>query len=362
MDVALLITFLLIAIGFSFFCSIAEAVLLSITPSFIAELKAKSGGKTNRIVRLKQNIDRPLSAILSLNTVAHTVGAAGVGAQATKVFEGKHMGITSAVLTLLILIFSEIIPKTLGAMHWRKLANITALSVDLLIIPMSPLVWFSEFLTRMLSSGEKESIVTRAEIQAIAELGSQEGLLDDTESGILKNVLQLDSIKVEDVMTPRPVVIALDQDQTLEASMEEIISSPVSRIVLFQERRDNVTGFALRSDLLLAAASDERQSAIAEHKREIVTVFESERIKDTLEKMLKTRSHISLVTDQFGGMEGIVTMEDIIETILAIEIIDEQDKYEDMRQAARQQWSERLKRQGITVPEPTLEDKTDSEG
>jgi len=349
MDVALLIVYLIIAIGFSFFCSIAEAVLLSITPSYLAERKNDPTKSAQRIVRLKEDIDRPLAAILSLNTIAHTVGAAGVGAQATRVFNDQYVGVTSAVLTLLILVFSEIIPKTIGALHWRRLADTTAILVHGLIMFMLPLVVLSEFLTRLLSRGEKKTLITRAEIAAMADLGTQEGLLRSRESRILQNLLSLDSILVEHVMTPRTVVIALEESRTLADVAEELKNVPVSRLPIFRERRDHVTGFVLKSDLLTALASGQADEPLTKFSRELRAVRESDKIAAVFDLLLTQRAHIALVTDDFGGMEGIVTLEDVVETLLGLEIVDEHDQETNMQQHAREKWRQRLEKQGIKV-------------
>ena len=349
MDTLLLIVYLLIAIGFSFLCSIAEAVLLSITPSYLAERRRDPSKSSQRIVQLRSNIDRPLSAILSLNTIAHTVGAAGVGAQAAKVYGDSYVGITSAVLTLLILVFSEIIPKTIGALYWRTLAAPMALAVQWLIFFLLPLVWLSEFLTKLLSRGHKPKVVTREEIAAIAGLGTEEGILRARESKILDNLLRLDSVMVEHVMTPRTVVIAFEQSRTVESITEELKQIPVSRLPIYHERRDHVTGFVLKSDLLMALASGEQQRPLQDFTRPIHAVHETDPLTSVFDHLLTNRAHIAIVVDQFGGMEGIVTLEDVVETLLGLEIVDEHDHAEDMQSIARDHWRERLQKQGIQV-------------
>ncbi len=349
MDIVLLVLYLSIAIGFSFLCSIAEAVLLSITPSYIAQRKRDPDKTAKRILRLKENVDRPLAAILSLNTIAHTVGAAGVGAQATKVFGSQWVGATSAVLTLLILVFSEIIPKTIGAMHWRRLAGVVAVLIDWLVVLMFPLVWMSEIITKMIASGEDASLVTRAEVAAIAELGTQEGILKKRESKVLQNLLALESIKVEDIMTPRTVVIARERSTKLSEMVDDLSTLPVSRIPIYDQQRDNVTGFVLKSDLLVAMLGGEGEKTIAEFVRTLITVRENESIAIAFDRLLDEREHIALVTDKFGGMEGIVTLEDVVETLLGFEIVDEQDTEVDMQKLARQRWQQRIDRQGVSV-------------
>ncbi len=349
MDQALLLIYLLIAIGFSFLCSIAEAVLLSITPSYLAERKQDPSKSAQRIIRLKENIDRPLAAILSLNTIAHTVGAAGVGAQAAKVYGSQYVGLTSAVLTLLILIFSEIIPKTIGAMHWRRLAGGVGALVDGLVVVMLPLVWLSEGLTRLLSSGERSQIVTRAEVAAMAELGTQQGILKARETRVMRNLLKLDSIKVEDVMTPRTVVIAEDQTTTLGDFCELIPELPVSRIPVYEGNRDNVKGFVLKSDVLVALLTGDSDQTLADLARPLTTINEHDSIAQAFDVLLNQREHIAVVTDDFGGMEGIVTLEDIVETLLGMEIVDEQDAHTDMQKVARERWSHRAQKQGLKL-------------
>lgn len=347
MDYILLLTYLCIAIGFSFLCSIAEAVLLSITPSYIAEQRQEKTKSAMRIIALKADIDRPLAAILSLNTIAHTVGAAGVGAQAASMYGDKYVGVISAVLTLMILVLSEIIPKTIGALHWRKLAGPIAIAVRWLIVLMLPLVWTSEFLTRWLAGDKKQKLVTRSEIAAIAELGTSEGLLKKNESRILRNLLKLESITVEDVMTPSTVVIALEQTQQLADVADEVASMPVSRIPLFHKRRDVVTGFVLRSELLTAIAAGEGNKTLEDFSRDIMSVREDDGIAHVFDELLNTRAHIAAVMDKFGGFEGIVTLEDVLETLLGLEIVDEQDETVDMQTLARKRWRARLEKQGI---------------
>ncbi|QEG01197.1 Hemolysin C [Stieleria maiorica] len=350
MDYVLLVIFLGLAIGVSFLCSIAEAVLLSITPSFIAERRTEKTKSAMRIIRLKEDIDRPLAAILSLNTIAHTVGAAGVGAQAAKMFGDQYVGVISAVLTLLILVLSEIIPKTIGALHWRKLAGGIAVAVQWLIVVMLPLVWLSEFLTQWLGGDKKQKLVTRSEIAAVAELGTNEGLLQKHESRILRNLLTLESIRVEDIMTPGTVVISLEQSQRLGEVADAIATMPVSRIPLFREHRDVVTGFVIRSDLLTAIASGQSDKTLEAFSRPILAVHEDDGITSVFDDLLDARAHIAMVVDRFGGFEGIVTLEDVLETLLGLEIVDEHDKAVDMQALARKRWQSRLERQGIQVP------------
>ncbi len=355
MDYVLLLTYLFIAIGFSFLCSIAEAVLLSITPSYLAERRKDPTKSAKRIIALKENIDRPLAAILSLNTIAHTVGAAGVGAQAAHMYGDRYVGVISAILTLLILVLSEIIPKTIGALHWRRLAGVVSIFVRWLIVVMYPLVWLSELLTKWLAGDSKQKLVTRAEIAAVAELGTNEGLLKKNESRIMRNLLKLESITVEDVMTPASVVISLEQTQRLSQIAEKISSLPVSRIPIYHERRDAVTGFVLRSELLTAIAGGDLDRSLKDFSRQILTLHEDDSITSAFDALLDTRAHIAIVADSFGGVEGIITLEDILETLLGLEIVDEHDQTVDMRKLARQKWHKRMENQGIRSHDSTEE-------
>ncbi len=347
MDYVLLFAYLFIAIGFSFLCSIAEAVLLSITPSYIVERRKDTTKSAERIIALKENIDRPLAAILSLNTIAHTVGAAGVGAQAAHMFGDKYVGVISAVLTLLILVLSEIIPKTIGALHWRQLAGVVSIFVRWLIVLMFPLVWLSEILTRWLAGNKKQKLVTRAEIEAVAELGTNEGLLKTSESRILRNLLRLESITVEDVMTPATVVISMERSRRVSEVVEEISALPVSRIPLYKERRDAVTGFVLRSDLLIAIAAGDLDRTLESFSRKILAVHEDDSLTRVFDTLLDDRAHIAIVMDRYGGVEGVVTLEDVLETLLGLEIVDEHDETIDMQKLARDRWKDRMEKQEI---------------
>lgn len=351
MEITLLLLYLAIAIGFSFLCSIAEAVLLSVTPSFLAERRQEETASAKRIIRLKENIDRPLAAILSLNTIAHTVGAAGVGAQATKVYGDQYVGVISAVLTLLILVFSEIIPKTIGALHWRRLAGPVAWLIDWLIVFMLPLVWLSEFVTKLLSGSKEQELVTRAEIAAVAELGATGGQLRGHETKILRNLLRMEQVTVEDVMTPSTVVIALEQSQQVSDVAGQVPELPVSRIPLYDKQRDHCTGFVLRSDLLNAIATGETDRPLNTFSRPLLAIEEDESITVAFELLLAERAHIAKVVDKFGGFEGIVTLEDVLETLLGLEIVDEYDQTVDMRKLAQEKWQQRSERQGLSKSE-----------
>ncbi|WRQ48798.1 hemolysin family protein [Roseiconus lacunae] len=349
----LLIVYLCVAIGFSFYCSIAEAVLLSITPSFIATLAKDKPKVAERLKHLKDNIDRPLAAILSLNTIAHTIGAAGVGAQAAVAFEDVSLGVVSAVMTLLILVFSEIIPKTLGALYWRSLGPIVATTVLVLIWLLYPLVWLSERLTKFLSGGKSHHTLTRDELGAMAEIGAQQGVLEEGESQVFRSLMRFPQITVADIMTPRVVVIAFPQSMTIGEFMEKQPELPVSRVPIYQENLDQVVGFVMRSELLLAAAKDDDDLPLSKLRREMMALDAGTSAKAAFDRLLGDRQHIALVTDQYGSTQGIVTLEDVIETLLGLEIVDEHDKSIDMQKLARKRWKERAKKMGLQIPDET---------
>jgi len=349
----LLILYAFLAVGFSFFCSIAEAVLLSVTPSFIATLKQEGRKSAELLERLKQSIDRPLAAILSLNTIAHTVGAAGVGAEAAAIWGSRAVGLASAIMTLAILVFSEIIPKTIGAIYWRPLALGMAPIIQLLVWLLLPLVWLSDLLTRLIGGSHGQAIVTREEVAAMAVLGAKEGQLDDDETRVLRNLFRLNALTVRDIMTPRTVMFAFPEETTVKEALHKRQELPVSRIPIYEGTIDNVTGHVLKTDILLSQASGKLDIPLKELKRELRAVPRHASLKRLLEDLLDQREHIALVVDDYGGTDGLVTLEDLIETLLGIEIVDEKDAATDMRQLARQKWLKRVEALGLDVSQMT---------
>ncbi|MEM6776326.1 MAG: hemolysin family protein [Planctomycetota bacterium] len=357
----LLILYLVLAIGFSFYCSVAEAVLLSITPSFIATLNEQRPKMAERLRALKSNIDRPLAAILSLNTIAHTIGAAGVGAQAGTLGGSHYVGIASAVMTLLILIFSEIIPKTIGALYWRALGPIVATTVQWLIVVLYPLVWLSERMTRVLSGGHASHAFTRDELTAMADIGAQQGVLDDSETRVFRALMRMPELTAADIMTPRLVVIARPDNTTVGEMLAETTPLPVSRIPIYSGRLDDLTGFVLKNDLLLAHARGENDQSLSALGRPLQTVSDTTPLPTLLEGLLESRDHIAMVSDQYGSLVGLVTLEDIVETLLGLEIVDEQDAQVDMQTFARKQAQQRLAKMGIQQPDIEESEATPSE-
>lgn len=343
----LLVVYVLVALGFSFLCSIAEAVILSVRVPYVVLLE-KAGKPSGAVLRrLKEDINSPLAAILTLNTVAHTVGAAGAGAQAAAVFGSAWVGLASAVLTLLILVFSEIIPKTLGAHYWKQLAPFTAYFLRYLIVVMYPLVKFSEKLTQLLGKDAEPRGFSRAELAVMAELSGSEGQLDERESQILKNLLRLDNTRVKDAMTPRPVVSVLPARSTVGEFFADHSDDRFSRIPLYGDRREEITGFVLRSDLLLAQAQGQGDAPVERYRRDLTVIPATASLLKAFDELLHRRAHIMLVIDEFGGMDGILTMEDVLETMLGLEIVDEGDKAVDMRALARRLGQRRVQEMGL---------------
>ena len=347
----LLLLYVALAIGVSFLCSIMEAVLLSVTPSYVAALEREGNDIGERLHQLKENVDRPLSAILSLNTIAHTVGAAGAGAQAAVVFGEAYTGVIAAILTLLILVLSEIIPKTLGAVYWRTIAPTMVRLLVPTIILMWPLVKLSQGLTYLLSQDEDEAAFSREEFTAMAELGEEEGVFEEKESRILRNLFRFNSLRVKDVMTPRTVVFDLPEDQTIGEVVDEHDEFRFSRIPVYDDNPDDVTGYVLKDEMLLRAAQEEHDVLLESIAREILVVRETLPLPDLLERLLDRLEHIALVVDEYGGVAGVVSMEDVVETLLGLEIVDEADSVEDMQALARQQWFKRARELGMVSEE-----------
>ncbi|MFO8100016.1 MAG: CNNM domain-containing protein [Salinibacter sp.] len=347
----LLLLYVALALGVSFLCSIMEAVLLSVTPSYVAALEREGDTVGKRLHEMKEDIDRPLSAILSLNTIAHTVGAAGAGAQAAVVFGEAYTGVIAGILTLLILVLSEIIPKTLGAVYWRTLAPAVVSVLVPTIVLLWPFVKLSEGLTYLLSSDDDETSFSREEFTAMAELGEEEGVFEEKESRILRNLFRFNSLRVKDVMTPRTVIFDLPDAKTIGEVVEEHDEFRFSRIPVYDDDPDDVTGYVLKDEILLRAAQEEHDVSLEELSREILVVREDLPLPDLLERLLDRLEHIALVVDEYGGVAGVVTMEDVVKTLLGLEIVDEADSVEDMQALARKQWFKRARELGMLSEE-----------
>lgn len=346
----LLLFYLFLALGVSFLCSILEAVLLSITPSYVV-LKEQEQPKVGILLKkLKEDIDRPLSAILTLNTIAHTVGAAGVGAQALIVFGDAYVSVVSAVLTLLILVLSEIIPKTLGATFWKNMAAGSARIINFLIVLTYPFVKLSELITRIINPDSKEPSLSREEFSAMADQGVQEGIFEEGESNVFKNLIRFSSLKVKDIMTPRIVVMKFSETITIEEALSQKEKLRVTRLPVYDKNEEDITGFILKTDLYELVNEGKGDDLLKSIKREVLIVPETATLKMLLQNLIEKQEHIAVVVDEYGGLAGVVTMEDLVETLLGIEIVDEIDAIEDMQKLAREKWALRAKKMGIILP------------
>lgn len=336
----LVLLYLFLALSVSFLCSVLEAVLLSTPVSFIA-MKEQEGAKNAPLMmHLKKDIDRPISAILSFNTIAHTVGSAGVGAEATKVFGDAWFGVISAILTILILVFSEIIPKTIGSYYWRQLAMPSASIIRVMIIFMYPLVWLSEFITKLISSDKQPLSVSREEVTAMVTVGTEEGVFESQEKDIIQNLFKLDNITVGEIMTPRTVVVMAQENSTLKEFYAIEEHRTYSRIPIYSENPDFITGIVLKQTVLENLAEDKFDMELRDIRRPILSYDEETPVGDVWEEMLKGKEHIAQVRNEYGCFLGVVTMEDIIETIIGQEIVDEKDTVADLQEYAREKFKE----------------------
>lgn len=349
-----LIFFFVLSILVSFLCSILEAVLLSINPSYVSLMKTEMPATGKVLARLKEDIDRPLSAILTLNTIAHTVGAIGVGVQAGKIFGTHELDLylfsltyetlIAGLMTLAILILSEIIPKTLGANYWKQLTPFTIRSLKVLMFFLAPFVWLSQWITRHIKTEKGRSVLSRADFTAMADAGLASGAIDQEEKSIIQNLLRLENLQVKDIMTPRSVVLTVDENLTLTEVYKQIRPLQFSRIPVFSEQPDNITGLVLKDGILEHLAEDRHTKIISEIKREIEFVEDRMTVAKLLDTLVVKHQHLAMVADEFGTVVGLVTMEDVFETLLGMEIVDESDKVEDLQKLAREKWLARSKK------------------
>ncbi len=356
-----LFAYLFLALFVSFICSIMESVLLSTPQSFLIVKHEKGHHWAKSFIDLKINIDKPLSAILSLNTVAHTIGAAGVGAQAIKVFGEASFGIVSAILTILILIVTEIIPKTIGARYWRNLSKFSYFTIKIMMIITYPLVIMSALITRIISSKKESLSTSREEIAALAGIGADEGLFSEKENKIIQNILKLKNIKVTEIMTPRVVVAIADENLHLNDFLESKDYLKFSRIPVYSENFDNITGYVLRQQVFENLAEDKHELMLKDIKRKILIFPETTVLYTLWEKLLENKEHIALIVDEYGGLDGIVTMEDVIETLLGLEIVDESDTITDMQKYARKRWKSRQAKYNLIDKLNINDNKNDTE-
>ena len=331
------------ALGVSFLCSLLEAVILSVSMSHINLMIKKKRRGAVLLKNLKMDVDKPLAAILTLNTVSHTIGAAGVGAQVLKVYGDQWVALSSAILTVLILVLSEVIPKSIGAAKWKSLTWFSAYAIQTMIYVTYPFVIVLKYISKWLAPKDFQKSMTREEMIVAAETGVQEGILAEKEQRIIKNLLRLNAILAEDVMTPRSVVFALQKDLTVDEVLETKGPIFFSRIPIYDKDIDDITGMVLRFKIIEASSEDQHDLKIESLILPIHMVKETESVANILDEMVKRREHLFVVTDEHGGMAGIITLEDVIETLLGVEIVDEFDSVEDMRKFALDQWENRKK-------------------
>ncbi|MDR0363863.1 MAG: hemolysin family protein [Bacteroidales bacterium] len=338
--VLLLVIFFLTTILVSFTCSMMESILLLVTEPFI-EAQASEGRDVRMLRKIKKNVDKSLSGILALNTIVNTIGSAGVGVQATKVFGDAYFGIVSACLTVLILIFGEIVPKTIGANYWRQLSVFSGYIIHFITYLMYPFIFLSRFITQLFTKGENTNAISREEVVALAGIGSREGVFEERESAVIQNIIHLKDKKVRDIMTPRTVVCSASEDTTVKELLEREEFLQHSRIPVYATSPDDITGYILKMNALEEIAHDNGNISLKEIKREMIVYYENFSVSGLLASLMQKKEHIALIVDEFGSIAGIATMEDVIETLLGLEIIDEHDTQIDMQQHAKMKWEER---------------------
>jgi CBS domain containing-hemolysin-like protein len=337
-----LILYLLLAVGWTFVSSILESVILSVTPAYVG-LQVKNGTRSGALLkRLKDRIDRSLAAILTLNTIAQMVGAAGVGAQVLHLYGDKGLALGSALLTVLMLVVAEIVPKTLGAVYWKRLAPPVAYAVRVLIVITYPLVVFLERLSHLLAAGSEHGGVTREEMVVLAELGESEGQLHHHETRIISNLLRLHDIRVGDILTPRAVVEGLRKNLTVDEAIRSPAPRRFSRIPVYTDDLDDISGYVIRGELFDAFTKGEGDKPLEALSHPVHVVPESRSVRAVLQDFIERKEHLFLVVDEYGGTAGLVTLEDSIETLLGLEIVDELDNVEDLRKWARELWEKRM--------------------
>lgn len=346
----------------SFLCSILEAVLLSVNPTFI-KIKIKDGLKyAEDLQKLKNSIDEPLVIILTLNTIAHTVGAILVGVQAKitystlnvdntyslfglQVTEESLIGFVSAIMTILVLILSEIIPKTIGARYWDKLARITTVTL-MSIIPIfkiTGVLWLLKFFSNIAGKSERKSIFKREDISTLAEIAEEQGVIKEKDSDFIKNIVKLQNVKLREIMTPSSVIKSADMDSTIEDFYSKNKKLPFSRIPIYSKNKEEINYYVLKDTILEYVIQKNGKKKLSDIKRPIIKIGYESKITVLFDKLLKKREHISLVIDEFGAVRGIVTLEDIIETLLGLEIVDETDTVVDLQVLAKKRRKQYLK-------------------
>ncbi len=335
-----LLLYVVATLATSFICSLSEASILSISPAAISLIEKKRKRTGALLERLRENIERPIAAILTLNTIANTAGSMMVGREVVHIWGDIRLGLASAILTFVILVFSEILPKTLGAHYARQLAPTFAYVIQFMIFVTIPFVYLTGLLNRLVENKNARS-TSREEMIATAEIGADEGSIHQKESKVIKNLLMLNKIKVSEIMTPRSVVNAFDMNETVGAVMAKYKPVRFSRIPVFDKDLDNVKGLLHRYKLMEAVAHDRDNTPLKDIMTSIHTISEDTTVSAALDEFIKRREHLFLVVNEYGTMSGIVTLEDAIETLLGVEIVDEYDSITDMRQYALEQWRQK---------------------
>lgn len=346
----LLLLYAFLSIFFSFICSVLEAALLSITPSYLRIKKREGKEYAKTLSRYKKDVDQPLIAILTVNTMAHTVGAIMVGVQAEKIYPGGGMvGIVSALMTIAILVLSEIIPKTIGATYWQSLGNFTAQTLKILIFPLkyTGILWLLRLTTRLLGKSAHIGTMSREEFMAITDAAEEEGVFEEDESNFIKNMLVFRSVRAKDIMTPFSVAVIEDENTSIAEFHKTHKNLKFSRIPIYNGKSNNVTGFILKDDVLEEMIDEKGAEPLSTLKRKIQITSLDTPIPELFKSFVDRRTHLSIVVDEYGNTVGLVTMEDIIETLLGQEIMDESDNVEDMQLLARRSWERRARRLGI---------------
>ncbi|MCQ2143004.1 MAG: CNNM domain-containing protein [Bacteroidales bacterium] len=338
----LLLVFLCGALGISFLCSILEATLMSTPISYITLREDEGYKPAVRMKDYKQDTSRPIAAILSLNTIANTIGAAGVGRQATLVFGSEWFGLVSAITTILILIFSEIIPMTIGTTHWKGLMGFAAKAIRVLIIILFPIVVTVEFLQKLITPKSSETAISREEVGAMADVAEESGELDEDENEIIQNLINIDELSASVAMTPRVVAAIAPETMKIKTFYKDRRFFHHSRIPVYGDNDEYITGYILRLDALQLMAEDKYDATLGDIRRDIHSYPEDTSIETIWDEMLEKKEQIAVVINEYGSFQGIITMEDIIETVLGDEIVDERDAVVDMQQLARDKWKKRL--------------------
>jgi len=337
----LLLVFLLGAMLISFLCSVLEATLMSTPISYIT-MREEEGYKPAKLMKaFKADSSKPLAAILSLNTIANTVGAAGVGKQATEVFGSEWFGLVSAVTTILILVFSEIIPKNIGTTRWRRLTGFAARTIQALIYILYPIVVCVVWFQKLITPKDSDSVVSREEVGALADVAEESGGLDEDENEVIQNIISLDEMSAADAMTPRVVAAIAPESMTLKRFYKDKRFLHHSRIPVYADNDEYITGYILRMEALQLIAEDKDDVTLGDIRRDIATFPEDATLDEVWDEMISKDEQISVIIDEYGSFQGILTLEDVIETILGNEIVDERDEVRDMQELAMERWRKR---------------------